>query len=499
MKKITINILGLSLLLGLASCSKQLDLFPKNQVELSQSFQSMKDAQAWNNGLYADLRGRLYGTFNIPQEVQADYLNATLDYGNRNGNPHRWGQSYLADDGVFSGTWSSYYSGIRNTNISIAGFETVPTSNSTEQATLSRYKGDAYLARAYYYSELIIRFAKPFEPATANTDLGVPLILTYDLTTRPARATVKAVYDQILADIAQAKTLLANATAAQGSSRFTIDAVHALEARVRLNMQDWTGAMAAATLAIGNGSKYPLINTATELTSMWTNDLAKETIIQLAVVRQTETPNTNAIYLGFRAADSKFAPDFVPTKAFIDQYENTDIRKSVYFAQKPVIIQGINFANFTVVNKYPGNPALFTTAVTNYQQAPKMFRIAEQYLIYAEAAQRAGGASEALGLARLNELRQARGVLPIAATGNTLRDAIRNERTLELAFEGFRLFDLKRWHLGFTRGTPQSLSPIQQGANFNLLTIVADDPKFVWAVPTYEMTLNANLVQNAGY
>lgn len=499
MKKTTINILSLTLLLGLGACKKQLDLFPFNQIEVSQSFKTVKDAQAWNNGLYADLRGRVYGGYNIPQEVQADYLNATLDYGNRNGNPHRWGQSLLADDGIFSGTWQPYYAAIRNLNISLAGFDNIPTNTTAEQTAMNRYKGDIYLARAYYYSELIVRFGKPYEPATAATDLGVPIITKYSLVDRPARATVKEVYDFILSDLAEAKTRLAAVNGAQGSNRFTIDAAHALEARVRLHMQDWAGAMAAANLAIGNGAKYPLITSATELRSMWTNDLAKETIMQLAVVLQTEQANTNAIYLGYRAADGKFAPDFVPTQTIIDLYANNDIRKAVYFDQKPVIIQGVNFPNFTVVNKYPGNPALFTTAATNYQHAPKVFRVAEQYLIYAEAAQRAGGASEALGLARLNELRQARGLTPVAATGTALRDAIREERTRELAFEGFRLWDLKRWHLGFTRGTPQQLNPIQQGANFNLLTIPADDPKFVWAVPAYEMTINTNLVQNSGY
>jgi starch-binding outer membrane protein, SusD/RagB family len=38
-----------------------------------------------------------------------------------------------------------------------------------------------------------------------------------------------------------------------------------------------------------------------------------------------------------------------------------------------------------VINKYPGNPALFTAASTNYQHKPKVFRVAEMYLIAAEA------------------------------------------------------------------------------------------------------------------
>lgn len=500
MKKSIKNIAGLSIaLLGFAACQKKLDLYPYNTIETSQSFQSVKDATAWNNGLYADFRGRVYGSYDIAQDVQADYLNASLDYGNRNGNPHRWGTSFLADDGALSGSWQGYYFALRNVNAQIAGFETIAATAPADVALMNRYKGDAYFARAWYYSQLIVRFAKPYEPASAATDLGVPLVLKFDLKAQPARSTVKQVYDQILADIAQAKTLLATTPGVQGSTRFTKDAVTALEARVKLNMQDWAGAITAAQAVISTNT-YPLSTTLTQLSDYWVNDVARETICQMAVVKTTEQANTNSIYLGYRAADGKYAPDFIPTKTFIDKYEESDQRKSVYFKSLPTIIQGINYPTLMLVNKFPGNPALFTSTVTNYQHAPKVFRVAEMYLILAEAAQRAGGASEALALTTLNQLRIARGASVLTGlSGTALRDAVREERARELAFEGYRLWDLKRWHLGFDRGTPQNIGPIVNGANFQLLTIAADDQKFVWGIPTTDMNINPNLVQNPGW
>lgn len=500
MKKILFkNILAFAAILSLGACEKKLDLFPYSSIELSQSFKTVKDAGTWNTGLYSDLRGRVYGSFNIPQDVQADYLNATLDFGNRNGNPHRWGTSFLADDGALSGTWSSYYFALRNINTTIAGFETIPATTTADIASMKRYKGDAYLARAYYYSELIIRFAKPYEPATAGTDLGVPLVLKFDITEMPARATVKAVYDQILADIAIAKTNLAAIPGAQGSNKFTIDVANALEARVKLNMQDWAGAMTAANAVISTG-KYPLVTTLAALKGVWTDDKATEDIFQVAVVKTTETPNTNSIYLGYNGATLKYVPDFLPTKTFVDSYDAADLRKSVYFATVPCLISGVDYPALTVVNKFPGNPLLFTGATTNYQHAPKLFRVAEQYLIYAEAAVKAGGANEALGLAMLNTLRTARGLTALTGvTGTTLLTEVRNERTRELAFEGFRLFDLKRWHQGFNRGTAQNVGAINVGANYNTIVIPADDNKFVWGLPTYDVNVNKNLVQNPGW
>ena len=498
MKKLITNIIGVSLLLGLGSCKKELDLYPYSTIELSQSFQSVKDASSWNVGLYSDLRGRVYGAYNVSQEVQADQLNAGLDYGNRNGNPHRWGQSFLADDGALSTAWSGFYGALKSINKCISSFPSIPTSSPAEIASLNKYLGDAYLARAFYYSELIIRFAKPYEPATAATDPGVPLVLTYNISEQPARSTVKQVYDQILSDIAQAKSLLSATAGAKGSTIFTKDVASALEARVRLYSQDWAGALAAAQSVINTGV-YPLITTTAELNSMWTNDFPKEVIYQSAVIKTTEQANTNSIYLGFNGGNSKYVPDFIPTVDAINLYDNTDIRKSVYFASLPCIIQGANYT-LTLVNKFPGNPALFTTAVTNYQQAPKLFRVAEQYLIAAEAAAKLGGANETVATTNLNLLRTARGLAPVLGlTGATLQQAIRDERTRELAFEGFRLWDLKRWHIGITRGTPQNLNAIQVGANFNALVIPADDPKFVWGLPTNDVSINKNLVQNPGW
>lgn len=489
---------GLGLLVSLGACKKELDQFPADAIETGQSFVAVKDAKAWDNGLYASLRSNLYGTYMYSQDVQADQLNATADYGNRNGNPHRWGQSFLADDGAITTAWSSYYSAINNANIAIKGYDNIVTTTTAEKAELDRYRGDAYLMRAYYYHELMKRFAKPYSPATAATDLGVPLVLVYDLNAKPARATVKAVYDQIILDLVQAKTLLAAVPGAQGSTRFTVHAVSALEARVKLHMQDFIGAITAAESVI-TPNVYPLITTAVELNSMWKNDFGKEVIFQSAVSAPNELPNTNNIYLGLVAATGKFTPDFVPSQWVIDAYDATDLRKNVYFEQKTLTIQGATYNNIWLVNKYPGNPALFTGATTNYAHAPRLFRVAEMYLISAEAGARAGAATEPAALGRLNNLRTARGLLPIVAAGPALFQAVKDERFRELAFEGFRLWDLKRWNEGFMRRLPQNSSLIITGANFDQLNIAASDPKFVWGLPTRDLTTNPSLVQNTGW
>ena len=87
--------------IGIAAFSCELDKYPYDAIEQSQSFSTINDAKSLRNGLYANLRGRLYGIYTFSTDVQADMLNATLDFGNRNGFPHRWDGFLDTDAGYF--------------------------------------------------------------------------------------------------------------------------------------------------------------------------------------------------------------------------------------------------------------------------------------------------------------------------------------------------------------------------------------------------------------
>ncbi len=484
------------LMLSIASCKKDvLEKFPASAIATEQAFQNVRDAKSWNTGLYSNLRGRYYGVYQYTQDIQADQLNASADFGNRNGFPHRW-EGFEATEGNINSIWQGYYRGITNANIMLAGFQTITPGSAVETADLNRYRGDAYAVRAYYYHELVRRYAKPYEAATAATDIGVPIVVEYDVFAKPARASVKAVYDQIISDLGMAKTLLTGVTGVQGSNRFTIDAVRALEARIRLDMRDWAGAKAAADSVIATG-KYPLINTQANFTAYWHTDTKQEDIMQLFVANTTETPNTNAVYLGYSTATAKFRPDFVPSQWVIDKYAATDIRKAAYFAEKAVDFT-TGSGTLTLVNKYPGNPVLFTGAVTNYQHAPKFLRVAEMYLISAEAGAR--GAADGDALVKLNALRAARGLTSLGSLADDdLFAEVKEERFRELAFEGFRLWDLKRWNEGFTRTAPQNTNFLTVGTGYTTLSIQPSNPKFNWGLPSNDVTINPNLVQNPGW
>lgn len=493
-----LKILTMTTVIAVSVVSCDLDKFPYSGIEQSQSFLTVKDAETHRNGLYNHLRSRVYGIYTFSMDIQTDWLNATLDYGNRNGFPHKWSE-FLATDYTIRDMWYGYYRSLANVNNLITNLPKIATATVAEEAALTRYIGEAYFIRAFYYHQLIQRWAKDYEPATAATDPGVPLVLTYDINLMPARASVADVYQQILTDLGEAKTRLAATPGAPNSSRITSDAVTALEARVYLCMHNWTAAETAANSLITSG-RYTMVTTAAAFNNMWRTDASTEDIFRL-FASISEGANTNGVFLGWSQATSRYTPDWVPTQAIVDLFDPADFRRSAYFVQGIVRIQGFDYPNTWLFNKYPGNPALYSGTQTNYHHQPKVFRMGEMYLISAEAAAMTP-ATEGAALATLNTLRSRRGLTNLVGlTGNALMDAIKAERTRELLGEGNRLDDMKRWKIGFTRGTPQNTAFINTGVDFNLKVVAAGDDKFVWGIPSRDITVNPNLTdhQNPGW
>jgi len=480
-----------------AAVSCDVERLPDSAVEFSEAFETVQDAQNMNNGLYAQLRTRIYGMQTTSTDIQADLLNATRDYGNRSGFLQRWTE-LLATDYTIRDFWRLYYSAINNTNNVINNQHLIEAQNAEEQAQLDRYLGEAYFLRAYYYNRLAIRYGELYNPASADTDMGVPLVLTFDIALQPARASVAETYRQILDDIAEAKRLLAGVAGAPSNSRITIDAVLALETRVRLHMQDWNGLIPVAEQLINSGT-YPLITTEEGMRDMWHHDTSSEVILQVYASQPNELGSSMVILGRYRPSEGDYNPDWLPNQWVVDLYEEDDIRRDVYFAELPVHIDGQDYEDgIMVIQKYPGNPELYS-GNTNYQHKPKVFRVAEVYMNLAEAQYYV---NEANALATLNTMRVARGLDALSGlSGQALLEAIQEERTRELMFEGWRLDDLHRWGMAVDRRNkpPQHDGPVLPGEDFTNLYREPYHPKMIWAVPSRDLTTNPNIVQNPGW
>lgn len=472
--------------------SCDVERLPFNQIEQTEAFETMSDAESLMNGLLIQQRNRMYGMFMHSTDVQADLLNATYEYGNVMGFPHTW-EGLLAGDYTIRDVWSGYYSALTNINNFLDNLGNIQANTDEDLAMIETYYGQAYFLRAFYYHQLVIRWAKPYDPATASTDLGVPLILRYDPTAKPARATVQRVYDQILEDIGEAKSRLSGGEA--NAKRPTGDAVLAFEARVHLHMQNWQQAATVAQDLIGTG-RYPLIQSEDAFGSMWLNDEGSEIIYHLDA-RMAELPtNRNHLYMQRIPGQQRYRPYYVPQQWVVDLYEENDIRKNAYLQPRTVSIGGEEHDNVYLVYKYQGNPELYA-GNTNYQHKPIVLRIAETYLNRAEALYHF---DQDGALSVLNDLRQARGLGRLEnISGNQLFEAIKEERTRELLAEGFRLNDLMRWGEGVERKDPQNIHIVVPGSNFIDLVIAPGHDKFVWGIPTRDITTNENLVQNPGW
>lgn len=146
------------------------------------------------------------------------------------------------------------------------------------------------------------------------------------------------------------------------------------------------------------------------------------------------------------------------------------------------------YANVTSTGAQGSHP---THVDTDYP----MFRLADAYLIYAEAALRGGGGSTAQALTYVNALRQrAFGNANGNITSNQLTlDFILDERSRELLWEGHRRTDLVRFGR-FTGGTylwawkGGSAAGVSTSAHLNL-----------YPLPANEIIANPNLTQNPGY
>lgn len=515
MKRI-FNKIGLFVLLAALLSACDIDRAPKGSIPADQSIESVADAVNWDNGVMSSFRLRQRSLYDVTQDRMSDQLNAFVDYGNRGGNQHGW-VALTSSDYDLRDVYRGYYAALKNVNELLANLPNITPADDSEKTILRHIEGNSRFARAFYYANLALRFGYRYNEATADKDLCVPLILEYDPVALPPRATNKQVYNQIMEDIKIAKEKLADVKGKPMADYFTVDACFALEARVKLYMKDYSGAYTAATKLI-DSKVYPLIAPSHEnLVKMWRNDTSSEEILQMYISRPDELPNTNGYYgasvsLAEKAKKKINVTDWLPTQSVIDLYDNSDLRKDVYFELTSTQQGDVIWDNIYVISKFKGNPLFATVDGASYWDpeflpnginAPKVFRVAEMYLIAAESANKIGDDTNAQKY--LNALRASRGLTPVATSGDALFKEIQDERSRELAFEGFRLWDLRRWGMDMKRGTPQKLadgtSPFLSNTPPLDLEIKNSNYHFIWGIPANDMNTNPNLKgqQNPGW
>jgi starch-binding outer membrane protein, SusD/RagB family len=485
-KDIINNIVKASLLtttLLLSSCGDVLNIEPTHLLTTTNAFQNLDDVEQHLNGAYQQFQGGGYygNSYGVLADMMAEDLYETSEsLGNFRANVD-W--LYVANDGLVSGAWISPYGLINDVNLLIVNVdrfkEDVPNRK-------NRILGQAYAMRALAHFDLLRYFGQSYD--RNSTALGIPIKLKSEVT-NPTRNTVKEVYDQIYADLAKARTQLGSVDKAinTATNRRKLDqiGVDAIQARVALYAKDYQTAITSATNAINS----PLdLATSAGFPTIWSQDaVANEVIWSIAYLPGEGRPGGNVFF----SVNNRLS--FRPAPELISLYNtSTDIRYSSYFSKTLNFSSGPNRTGIDVPIKYLGrSPA--TDGVIDF----KVFRIAEMYLIRAEARAVSGSdGGDAGAMADLNALRASRitGYVNQNLTGSQLKDAIAIERRKELFIEGHRWFDIRRAGLGINRGAGF-------GAPATRASLSAGNFRFVWPIPQDEIIANTAMAtqQNPGY
>lgn len=143
------------------------------------------------------------------------------------------------------------------------------------------------------------------------------------------------------------------------------------------------------------------------------------------------------------------------------------------------------------------------------------FRLGEFYLNYAEAVFRFFGSADATSsdfpmsaIEAVNTIRNRTDVMmpafPAGLSATEFETRYRNERMVELAFEGHRFYDLRRWKQGekLKSITEMKLTLNSDGSityTRNVVNRTWDDKMYLFPIPQSERMKNKNLVQNPGW
>jgi hypothetical protein len=465
MKRIRIKtaFLATTLLVLLGSCKKDfIEIEPKGQF-LSQNYYSNR-AEAYS-GLVAayDVLRKNSGGF----ENMITMMNAGSDdnYAGGGGATDGAGiqgfSNYTINANIMPRSfWSDHYQGIFRANILLAKLPGV-TMDAGEKA---RFTAEAKALRATYNFNLVRMFK------------NIPLLLEplntadiYNVTQAPP----SEVYTQIEKDLSEAiPNLPSTVVLATEAGRFTKGAAQALLGKVYLYNNKKSEA--AAMLAQVNGTPGQPNQYGNRLlpnfADLWvfTNKFNAESILEVVHTNQSNADwgfwgssadegNTAAQMVGPRSYNrvGTSAPDIytsgwsfnVWTQDFYDLIKNDprfsatvlDV-KALAAAGQATYIEGYQNTGYFLNKFIPRKSDIRTgggSVELNFQQNSYIIRLADTYLLEAEALGGTGARAQAL----LDAVRARVGLPSVPVS----MDAIKTERRLELAGEGHRFFDLVRW------------------------------------------------------
>ncbi len=475
------------------SCKKSyLETNPTNAVSSADIFKTTTNA--WNaiNGIHR----LLYVQYNGQQDqggqskniIDMDMLGEDLVYPTTsNGwfiNTYRWlshRNENSASTPLFN--YQFYYYIIANANMIIDNIGNAVGPDADKKAI----RGQALAYRAWSYFQMIQLFGKRFVKGAPNDNPGIPLVLTVTTDALP-RSTVAEVYTQIVTDLNAALIDLTGIPARSNPSHINLAVAKGIRARVALAMQDWTLAAQFASearqgLSLMTPAQYMQgFNNYNNPEWMWGSH------------QQADQTTFFFSFFAFMSADFNSTNIRTGPKCINSTLYNgitaTDVRKQLWDPTGanltfPVPPGGARFAYMNRKFLSAGGSG------SSIGDVPTM-RVAEMYLIEAEAKARAGGqdAAAAATLFTLVKARDPNYVLSTNTADNLINE-IMFHRRVELWGEGFRFYDLKRLNLPLDRNGANHVPAVA-----SILNVPVGDKTWEFLIPKIELNSNPNCVQN---
>jgi len=469
---------------GLVSgCKKLVDVgLPSNQLVAQSVYNDNILATGAMTNIYTDMCNNSNLSYNIA--VTTGISGDELEYRGNDAGIISFYQNHLdatsgSGDVSFSLTWGNLYSYVFQVNSLL---ENLPGSPGVSPAVKKQLVGEAQFVRAFCFFYLTNYFG------------DVPLVIStdYNINGKIARSSRTDVYKQIFTDLRNAEVNLnvnfvdgTDTAATTDRVRPTKWAALALEARAYLYTGHYDSAIAKASAVIANAGTFSL---EADLNKVFLTT-SREAIWQLAVPTPgNATINTrdgNFFILTSMPADNQV----VLSRRLLNIFEANDKRR-IYWVDSFMTTTPSDTFYFPYKYKVnvcdPGN-------ITEYTM---VFRLAEQYLIRAEAKAMNGDVAGAI--VDLNAIRQRAGLgnYPANTTDQkVVLAAITRERQAELFTEwGNRWFDLIRTNqIGAVMGTPGNVCQQKGGVWDN------DNHQELFPIPQRELLYDHNMTQNPGY
>ena len=172
LRNIKFRLSALAVLLLATSC---LDKYPESAIPEKDAMKTFADAEQTLTGIYATFKSSslFSGRLTLLPDIQADLVYAVEGNSNQFGNFWRW--DVRPTDLDLEGVYADLYTVISRCNFFLERIDEVMRNEISDDnlEDLEEYTGEVYAIRALCYSELLKNYCKAYDPATAQSELGV--------------------------------------------------------------------------------------------------------------------------------------------------------------------------------------------------------------------------------------------------------------------------------------------------------------------------------------